>query len=339
MGMEKTVMVDNKPFCIRKYDTETDGPLVRELWRIAFGKEIPESLWRWKYIDMPYDLKLLICTTQGGTPVVFYGGRPATSTIYGRETIMIHLTDIMSHPDYRKTGLFIHTANAYYDIFGDAEPAVGVMYGFPGEYHFDIGAKYLKYSKLGAGAAYFEAAPAAMAARRIVIADVQFEGTIEPINAPDSCFDRIWKSVMADYPVSVARDTAYMKWRFYDSPIHTYDVFAWRTTSTRNYDAFAVLRIDGEEAVMVDFLIPNAEVLFHTFVVRIAGVLEKKGVTLLKTWVPQAHFSAQHFISVGFDLKQEPLGIIPTIRLFDGGLDIGQVCADFFYTMGDCDLM
>ncbi|KPA11497.1 hypothetical protein MHK_008290 [Candidatus Magnetomorum sp. HK-1] len=218
---------------------------------------MPEALWRWKYIDNPYEVKILLCVTQYGKPVVLYGGIPFKANICGREMIMIHLSDIMSHPEYRKTGLFIHTVNAYFEFFG-GEEEVGLMYGFPGKYHFD--------------------------------------------------------------------------------PEKQYELWRYRSRFHKDWQAFMVLLIQDNKAVIIDMLVADSEKLFYDFLGNIASMLIEKNIEIIETWIPGNHFLVDFFFKCGFIKLKEPIGIIPTIRLFDNTIDLKWTYTHFYYTMGDGDL-
>ena len=332
MEMGKTVVYKDKTLIIRKYDNQRDEEKIIELWQTVFNNEMPLSLWRWKYLEAPYETAILICENSRGMPVVLYGGVPYKSTCCGKEVSMIHLADIMSHPDYRGSGLFIHTANAYFDCFGGMNKTI-VMYGFPGKYHFYIGKKYLQYSPLGRGVVFLKAK-----VKTIKLKQGLISGRIDLCPAPDNCFDRIWQQTLKSYPLSVIRDSAYMAWRYFHHPEKTYEVWRFRTRFNKEWQAFMVIRIKDKKAVVVDILAPDSEKLFHDFLGNIAAMLIDRGIQGIETWIPEGHFLAAFFLCCGFKKKREPIGIIPTIRLFDETLDMNWAGTNFYYTMGDCDL-
>ena len=332
MEMGKSIVFGNETLSIRGYNVSKDEDKILELWQAAFNNEMHYSLWRWKYIENPYNTAILICENTKGVPVVLYGGIPYKSICCGKEVIMIHLSDIMSHPDYRGSGLFIHTANAYFNCFGNRDATV-VMYGFPGRYHFDIGTKYLKYSHLGIGASFFNADVKTLKIQRQLL-----PGTIARCSSQDKGFDKIWKRVSKSYPLSIVRDSAYVEWRYFKHPEQQYEVWKYRSRFSINWQAFIVLRIEGKKAVIVDILVPDSEKIFRDFLGCIGKMLDKRGVEHIETWVPGDHFISTFFSSCRFKKRKEPTGIIPTIRLFDDTVDMDWACANFYYTMGDGDL-
>ena len=146
---ERRIELDAGTFTAAPYRAE-DERAVLDLWRVAFGKELDADLWRWKYVDNPFGMRVLVCRDpQTEAAVVVYSGVPYRARRNGREVEIVQLMDIMSHPDVRKTGLFIKAAEAFFDIFAVGDSVL--YYGIPGRYHFDIGAKYLDYSELEVG--------------------------------------------------------------------------------------------------------------------------------------------------------------------------------------------
>ncbi|MBF0202849.1 MAG: GNAT family N-acetyltransferase [Desulfamplus sp.] len=375
MEMAKSIVWRDETLVIRKYDVKRDQEKVLELWQAAFGNQISSSLWQWKYIENPYSTTILICENAKGMPVVLYGGIPFTSICFGRTIRMIHLSDIMSHPDYRGSGLFIQTANAYFETFGNIDD-ICIMYGFPGKYHFDIGAKYLNYSQLGDGAAFFRGDCKNIKSLKHIIS-----GSIHLAHAPSHSsdqtnyssdkvihhsehtnyssdkaahccdktshnydqtshdFDQIWRNASTDYPLSVIRNSAYVEWRYFNHPEKTYEVWCYKTRFNKDSKAFIVIQIKGRKAVIVDILVQNSEKIFRDFLGNIASMLLKRGIETVEVWVPHDHFLAVFFQGCGVKRTKEPIGIIPTVRLFDDMLDIKQVCQNFYYSMGDGDLL
>ncbi len=345
MEMAKNIKSHGQKFLIREYNSAKDEQKVIELWETVFSNEMPFSLWHWKYIDNPYETAIIICENEKGMPAVLYGGIPFKSNYCGRKIRMIHLSDIMSHPDYRGSGLFIHTANSYFDVFGSMDD-IFVMYGFPGKYHFDIGKKYLQYSHIGKGAYYFSGSTSKIADKNVVK-----RGQIEQIKNPDACFDSIWQNLSIEYPFSVIRDSAYMKWRFFNHPKNSYEVWCFKpdkkttykgntvNTEYTEYKGYAVIQIKDEKAAIVDILFSKTVADFQNFMGKTAEMLVQRGVKNIETWVPGDHFLVDLLTQSGFKHKQEPVGIIPTIRIFDNSLEKNWACENMFYTMGDGDLL
>ena len=327
--MEKVAIRDPEHFEIRPYLPE-DKQGILSLWKAAFHKDLSEPLWQWKYFENPYERCMLVCVNDAGNPVVMYGGIPYRANFDGKATEIIQLMDIMSHPDYRKTGLFIRTGNAFYDAFcGPAKSAL--LYGFPGQYHFDIGNKYLSYQRLYEDVAYLRAETRILADRA-----GQSSGVIESVNEVNEKFDRIWENCRQNYPFSIMRDAAFLTWRFLKHPLKSYEIWGYRTVQQHDLLAYVVLSIQSDKAILVDMLAPPYGIdLTHLFC-TLGEMLADRGVALLDTWLPGNHFLTKGALASGFSQFPEPTGIIPTVRLFEPSLQ--WVSNHIYYTMGDGDL-
>lgn len=320
------IEIETEKFVVRPY-LDQDEERVRKLWKAVFGKEMPSMLWHWKYLKNPFNQMMLLCITETNEAVVSYTGIPYRANYRGKLAEMTQLMDIMSHPEYRKTGLFVKTAYAFFEMF---EKNLLFVYGFPGKYHLDIGEKYLGYEALRKPATYLSAQPDVLARNEAGL------GTIERVSRIDSSFDHLWERCQKDYPLSIIRDSAFVRWRFLDHPMKHYAVFVQR--KDREIDAYAVLALEGNKARMVDILAPPSEQLIVNFVNQIALFLKNDAIELIETWLPEKHFIAESLISAGFVNSPEPLGITSTVRNFDNSPPSDWTSENLFYTMADADL-
>ena len=99
------------------------------------------------------------------------------------------------------------------------------------------------------------------------------------------------------------------------------------------------IKINEKKAVIVDLLISKSEKAVKKIMLEIARMLIKRGVERVETWIPENHFLVKMFQSTGFEKKQEPTGIVPTIRIFDKSLEKNYASDNFYYSMGDGDLL
>jgi hypothetical protein len=330
--MEKITLTGRGTFVIRSYQPE-DEERVLSLWKTAFLKEMPQSLWRWKYSENPCGYRILLCVNDAGDPVVMYGGIPYKANWKGKDVEITNLMDIMSHPDYRKTGLFIQTGNAFFDTFCGPDQSV-LLYGFPGKYHFEIGRKYMMYRKLTADVVYLS-----VETMRLAQSITQSSGCMEPVSGIDDAFDRLWEISHNRYPLAVIRDAAFLRWRYGNHPLKRYEILKYRTMRQGEVRAYAVLSIAGGKATLSDVLAPASGIHLPDFFGVLGKMLSDRGISTVETWLPGGHFMTLAAQSSGFNSYPEPTGIVPTIRIFDPSLDFEWVCDHLYYTMADGDLV
>jgi hypothetical protein len=328
---EREIRLAGGTYTARPY-REGDEARVLELWRTAFGRELEPAVWRWKYADNPFGRRILLCCDASGAAVVVYSGAPYRAVWNGRRVEIVQLMDIMSHPEVRKTGLFVKAAEIFFELFAGGDSVL--YYGIPGRYHFDIGAKYLAYSGLPSGVACLEAATAGLAA-----AAPGARGAAAELARPGRELDRLWSDLEAHFPLAAVRDAAFADWRFRRHPTRRYRLWAWRSGLPRRLRAFAAIAVEAGGARLVDLLAPPDEALVGAFLGQVAARLASEGVARLQTWLPGTHFLSRALERTGWTRVPEPLGIVPTARSFAAGLEIPWVSEHLFYTMADSDLM
>lgn len=328
---EREIRLPSGSYTARPY-RDGDEARVLELWRTAFGRELEPAVWRWKYAANPFGRRILLCCDASGAAVVMYSGAPYRAVWKGRRVEIVQLMDIMSHPEVRKTGLFIKAAEIFFELFAGGDSVL--YYGIPGRYHFDIGAKYLAYSGLASGVACLEAATAGLAA-----APARALGAAAELTQPGRELDRAWARLAEHYPLAAVRDAAFVDWRFCRHPTRRYRLWAWRSGFPRRLRAFAAIGLEAGGARLVDLLAPPDEALVGAFLGAVAARLAGEGVARLQTWLPGRHFLSGILERTGWARVPEPLGIVPTARSFAAGLEIPWVSEQLFYTMADSDLM
>ncbi|MEA2061127.1 MAG: GNAT family N-acetyltransferase [Thermodesulfobacteriota bacterium] len=235
-------------------------------------------------------------------------------------------------------------------------------------------------------------------------------------------FDQLWQACLKDYPLSVARDARFVKWRYFQHPHNQYNVFVFQKKSDgsgfgrtlirtlksffssksdtfpftarrmsevkhrsavkhmseskhriaarhrsavdhsftasqpsaasqqsaarhRFMDkgryricAYLVFCVNNDKLVLVDILMPDSLTLFKEIMGCAARYMINEKFQEIETWLPENHFIARHAEKAGFKESQEPLGIIPTVSLFDHSPSLAWVTENFYYNMGDGDL-
>ena len=331
--MERKISIGSSHFTIRPYRHQ-DEDQVLALWKEAFNGDPSIPLWRWKYADGPFGSRIMVCVDDSeDRVVVMYGGVPYRTHWSGRTVEILQLMDVMSHPAYRKTGLFVKTGTALCDLFAKNEDSV-LVYGFPGKFHYDIGERYLRYQELVGGVMYFsERTETLKRSQRVFGIRV---GEVSSVNGE---FDRLWERCRPHYPMALIRDAAFLKWRFIDHPLRDYTIFACRSRFKDKLRGYAVVGFEDNVARLVDILIPPNQKMIGEFLGRLAETLFSRGITRLETWLPKGHFLAQSLGEFGVRNEPEPLGIIPTAIFFERGPTHRFVSDNLFYTMADADLV
>ena len=318
-------------FLARPYSAgDNDGVL--NLWKTVFHKDMDLGTWRWKYLENPYGHRIFLCAADDGAIVALYGGIPYRFNLDGEDVEIIHLMDLMSHPDYRGKGLFVRTGHAFFDAYCKKEGA-SFLFGFPGTHHFQLGQKYLGYEAVKAGCVFLVAETAALAKRK-----KSFGGKIQPLSTDHDTVDPIWEECRSHYPLSIIRDADFVRWRFDQHPSRKYEIWGWRPFARGGPRAYAVFQTQDDHALLMDILASPAKSDAVDLVARVASLFQKRGIQQIHAWLPSNHFLAQGTISAGFHRAPEPTGIIPGLRLFDHSPSLDWISDHLYYTMADADL-
>ncbi|MBF0468533.1 MAG: GNAT family N-acetyltransferase [Desulfamplus sp.] len=337
--------------------TEKDEKGVLNLWKTAFKSNMPPEIFRWKYLENPYSQAMMLCVTDADEIVTFYGGIPYLFQYENKVVPTVHLMDIMSHPMHRQNRVFEKTARKFMEYFCTPENLL-LMYGFPGEFHYSIGQRILNY-RMVARAVYLTLClndSGQISKPDSIISDPDLTGgsypaldrlSVEQVSLIDkdaSWFDSLWSKCKEDYPFSIVRDSRFVNWRFFNHPARQYIVLKFSDSSDNSnmktaLEAFAVLQINGSKASIIDLLMPDSLVLFKKVISLTTEYLAHEGVNIIEAWLPENHFLAQHALACGFKNQKEPIGIIPTVSLFDHSPSLEWLKSNLYYNMGDGDLL
>jgi len=335
MEMEKTIETRQGTFYLRPYN-DNDEDKVIKLWEAAFMAKMDRKIWRWKYHNNPFGRQIMLCLTDDGFPVAMYAGIPFSGNWDGLDIKMSVVIDSMSHPEYRQArsgrkGLFIQTAEHFLDIYGGSHASI-FLYGFPGKRAYRLGKLFLHYRMVAEGGGYLVANLRKLKGRFLPIL-----GSVNSLSTETEDFDQLWKAASPYYPFSVKRNKQFIQWRFFEHPFHKYIMYTYKKWNGKML-AYVVVSVKDNIATIVDvFALPSKTALRALFL-KMSKKLLSEGILTIQVWLPKRHFITDYLIQLGFEEKEEPLGIIPGGRSFEKKLDINFAMKNIFYTMGDGDL-
>lgn len=339
MDMEQTIDTRTGRFHIRPYMDEDEAAVI-SLWKAAFGKEISQEVWRWKYHQPQFGRRIFLCLTSENVPVVMFSCMPYPALFFGNHARIGHAVDSMSHPDFRGTvsgrkGLFALTAKSFFDHYGRKDDLM-FIYGFPGERHFRLGNILLDYTPLINSLLYFMFKSANIK-KRVKM----FKGGLGSIKGDDPGLDYLSRKIRNYYPFAVLRDSGFMNWRYEQHPLTSYQIFTYHSYFGRDIKGFMVIRLEDHLASIVDMFMPADHGMIIDFMARACGHLNLIGFTDIRIWLPENHFQALALKSLGIEPVSEPLGIIPSAvaRDFHPNFPHKIGMQNIFYTMADGDIL
>lgn len=335
LGNHKEINTSSGKFLIRPYRF-ADKDSIIHLWEIAFKTKMNPKIWDWKFHDNPFGREIMICVNEEEVPVVMFSGIPFSANWNKQFFNATHQIDNMSHPQYRqivggRKGLFVKTAEHFFEVYGGVNSNT-LHYGMPGDRHFRLGEIFLDYRKMPVRLLYLE----------LLIKNLKIVNTalsyrkIFKVNGFDKHFDRFWQKAAKNFKFSVIRDLQFLDWRFSRHPKNVYDIYVLRGFS-KSLKAYMVVLREDKLATIVDIISLKKNVYLKELLTGTLILLQKSGVERIRTWLPEKHFITSGMISNGFKIENEPLGIIPAFRYYEGNIDFSQL-KDFYYNMADADL-
>jgi len=239
------------------------------LRHITFGEAdkhrlLPE-VWKWQFLDNPAGPGYQRLTDHAGTIVGQYVAIPTRfhlATRPGTENILAMSCDTMTHPAYRKQGMFVTLAQELYAELAQ-KFAVTTVWGFPNVvshsgfvgklgwfdiYEFPTWVKpihsrhilrrYVRSSTLAsilggvADRLYQQIAPRPTQPRRC---------TIREISSFDERFGALWTRNRSLAKVIQIRDPMYLQWRYLAAPVFEYRPF--EVLVAGSLEGYVVLRM------------------------------------------------------------------------------------------------
>lgn len=284
---------------ISQLDFDRDFPSFVELSHAIYGEKAvsDEAMYRWlfeKNIYNPKSTHLFHVAKDGDRVVASDCLMPVPLMIQGRKYLAAWSIKTMTHPDYQRQGIF--RAMTEYNYAKAKELGIDLILGFansnsfPGYEKFgwdvlverravlrplDIEKSLAKRSFLKPLARIGNALYRAQDKRRITALAAKAAGYSTEIlsQAPDADA-AIWPNMLAQVPVLVERDNAYLNWRYNQRPRQDYHFVLARGKET----AVLVFRISAanKSCIIIDYVgSPHSEALPALFHKTILYCLEK----------------------------------------------------------------
>lgn len=138
-----------------EYRVATDAEILqaRELFKDAFGQAADEERWRYKYFENPAGPVVAFAAFEGGRLASILPSHPSRFSVFGEEAIIYQSGDIMTHPNYRRRGIY----NRLKDMSAEwlRERGVPFTIGFPNSNALEANKKF-GYTILGGMTRWFK---------------------------------------------------------------------------------------------------------------------------------------------------------------------------------------
>ena len=287
---------------VRPYH-EGDVPQLLALFARVFGTPITAEHWRWKLLANPAPACNVWLAVADQRPVFQYAGIAQRFEFDGAPLLGFVSVDTMTDPDFRRRGLLTQVATRAYDSWKAAGAA------------FVIGLPNQQWGSRAAALGWQELfplrwlarplEPQAYLARRMRwpwlknlpvagIWNAWFDRrlrrdatlTLTDVRRADAHFDAFWDELRGRYAYSTVRDSAWINWRFLDSPSRRYQVLAaWRDGRVLGYLAYRVVEVDTRVAIQLAEIItaPDAGAVRDTLLAELTARSRRLGAQTIAT--------------------------------------------------------
>ncbi len=120
-------------FHFAKVDRSVDMKSLATLARICFKMEVDDEYFKWKYFDNPAGDVIAYVALHGGQVIAIAGIIPEWYWDNGEKVKIYQAIDTMTHPDFRRAGLFAKLAMMCYNEIAN-ENYIIVAFPVPASY-------------------------------------------------------------------------------------------------------------------------------------------------------------------------------------------------------------
>ena len=308
---------------------EGEESSIRDLFALAFGIQLYEDEWRWKYRLAPWGSASMVAI-QDGIIIAHYGGVRLPFRGGRTEHMAYEICDVMTHPEYRamflaRRGAMVRAAELY-----ESSIPMDFAFGFPSERHARLATIQLGVERNRFVSVLVKSVGEMRRKRTPLIKVAQGWNSVKAQE-----IDRMWNKIKQDYSLTIDKTSDYIFWRYRDRPRRNYEVITFRTGLTNSLKGWAVINIVEKYLNVLDFFtstLADFESLFVE-IERIAKVREAERVRL---WVHPDEGIRSVFKALGYIEEQ---GIPLTCKILRRGISLtpeaffGKYC----YRMGDYD--
>lgn len=232
---------------IRRY-RPGDGPAINRGFERIFGKARELDDWEWKFPVGERENTILIAE-EDGEVLAHFAAIPVSLRVEGRRIRAGQVVDVYS---VRRQGLFLRLVDRFYEeLCGPG--GLELIYGFPGERHFRLGVRRLRYSepvpvRFWSRRVQPEVGPADHRGRQILRKlrrgwGARASGVSVRRGFDPALVDRLWERASPRFPVCAVRDRTWIEHRFVDRPgVEYLHRTIWRGGEPA---ALAVLRLEA----------------------------------------------------------------------------------------------
>lgn len=285
--------------------------------RLVLGVRLPESWWRWKYLENPHGWHAShVALTDDEEIIALVGAVPYTLSFRAQEATAVQISDVAVHPRWRGSNVFDQTYRrsvaafdqrvAFYYGLG-REQATNYVVRRITEYGFtrDSGFVAPRLDKVLCLRPFLQR----YTKNRVVVEAVTLLSlpflqasmfplrlfrprsvTIEEVESFDQRFDRLWDEVAPSSLLATVRTSRYLNWRYTAHPLFRYRIFA--AVEGERILGFVVVRCHVEKGVKNGYIletlvVPDRHLVFWLLLDQALRFFREQHADKVSCWMVQ----------------------------------------------------
>lgn len=313
-------------FRFEHFDVIRSSDLI-DIYEKCFGKKPNERYFQWKLKENPAGPAEAFIALDGDTIAGFYGVIPEDYIVRGEKRVIYQSMDTMTHPDYRRMGLFTNLAKATYKYLADQYRDVYII-GFPGLTSHPGFIKKLGWKDALILRFHF-------VYRSVFKLRNMLKGKPELLVTPIDSFGPEHTAYLdgpsnSDKPIRKFIDSRFLNWRFIEAPLGRFRCIAF-TLNGRNA-GIAVYKVEDNGRCFIQFIDVANAAMFRDAVGSLTRFLFKNtdagAVYAFEATLPTLKKAYASNGYINNPAPRGPFSYRPPVILYSNRQQIGGI--DFF---------
>jgi len=325
-GMKEPISAD---FIVRPYQPG-DEKVINDRFNQIFGLQRDLKEWCWKF-QSPNESQLLLAFDLKGKLVSHFGVLKENFTYNGKIYNAGHSVDNFSAriPAAIRQGIFHKLAQQFFDKHGNPEE-FSLIYGFPGTRNLRLGIHKLDYGT-PFPVRYWEKS-------LLELTSSNFELIKDNYNLQYKKIDKLWQKAAHRYPVSIVRDSSWIRKRYVSRPANNYRFL--RTMYWGAYSSICVYTLQEDNLQVVDLIWDGRRKkdLEKLEELLTRSALKSQAIRL-SMWLSGDPEAEKVFANKGWRQFQEPQDLHLVVLSFNKEIRKQKLLDHFYLTKGCTDII
>ncbi len=242
------------------------------LFEKSFGKKIEKQYLEWRYLKNPNKDVLVAVDIENKQVLANYSASPCLLCIKGKSYKTGLSMTTMTHPNFRRRGLFPKLAKELYNHMISLNYVM--IWGFPNANSHETFNQHLGWNDIYS-----------IPMMQLSVIDTKKNGDVPRF---DNDFNLNYtESKGLESLIHVKKDKQYLRWRYGNNPINKYNNFV--VCHGNEVSSFCVTKLYEGNIDLVDFQADNIEEGEYLFR-QVMSFAYTHGCSFLNCWAPRHHF-------------------------------------------------